>query len=88
MNVCKYKIAIADKIKWCFYGIIYNKTFGVNYIELYNCHKIFFINNKLSPSLNTSRNVDDINQEFTIHYFIYYIIKEIVKVLKRKSKLY
>lgn len=82
MNITKYKISIANQINWCLDNLIYKQKWK-NLDELYNCHKILFENNKLY--INWSIN-DDTTQEFTIHHFIYYIIKEIVKVIKRNSK--
>lgn len=84
INVINYKISIANQINWCLNRIDYSKTWN-NIDELYNCYKIIYKNNKLYPQLN-GRGIDDITQEFTIHHFIYYLIKEVVKVFKRKSK--
>lgn len=80
-NISKYKIYIADKINLCINGVSYDKSIHFN--ELYTSHKIIFKNNKLQLSGGC---IDDISQEFTVHHFIYYIIKEIVKVIKRNSK--
>ena len=85
INVINYKISIAKQINWCLNHIDYNKTWN-NIDELYNCHKIVFKNNKLYPQLSVTEYIDDnIMQEFTIHHFIYYLIKEVVKVFKRRS---
>jgi hypothetical protein len=84
INVSNYKISISKQINWCLDNLIYKEKWK-NIDELYNCYKIVFKNNKLYPGLNWSMD-DDIRQEFTIHHFIYYLIKEVVKVFKRNSK--
>jgi len=84
INITNYKMSIAKQINWCLDNLIYKQKWN-NLNELYNCHKIVFKKNKLYPGLNCYMN-DDITQEFTIHHFIYYLIKEVVKVFKRKSK--
>lgn len=84
-NNSKYKIYIADRINYCINGYLsYEKSIHFN--ELYNSHKIIFKNNNIFPRLQLSGSgIDDISQEFTVHHFIYYIIKAIVKVIKRNS---
>lgn len=84
INITKYKMSITKQINWCLDNLVYKEKWN-NLDELYNCHKIVFKNNKLYPGMNWSMN-DDITQEFSIHHFIYYLIKEIVKVFKRNSK--
>lgn len=84
INVSKYKILITKQINWCLDNLVYKEKWR-NIDELYNCHKIVLKNNKLYPHLNWSI-PNDITQEFTIHHFIYYLIKEVVKVFKRNSK--
>jgi hypothetical protein len=84
INIINYKISIAKQINWCLNHIDYNKTWN-NIDELYNCYKLVFKNNKLYPQLSGT-DIDDIMQEFTIHHFIYYLIKEVVKIFKRRSK--
>lgn len=80
-KISNYKIYIANKLKFSICGVSYNKSIHFN--ELYNSHKILFKHNKLQLSRTC---IDDISQEFTVQHFIYYIIKEIVKVVKRNSK--
>ena len=79
--ICNYKLSIATQMNWYFDidNVDYYKRKWKNINELYNCHKIVFNNNKLYPPLNWI--ADDITQEFTIHHFIYYIIKE-VRIIK------
>ena len=85
ISISKYKIFIVSKIDECINGVSYEKSIHFN--ELYASHKIIFKNNKLCPRLQLSGSgTDDNSQEFTVHHFIYYIIKEIVIVIKRNSK--
>lgn len=85
ISISTYKIFIAAKINECINGISYEKSIHFN--ELYASHKTIFKNNKICPRLQLSGSgIDDISQEFTVHHFIYYIIKEIVIVIKRNSK--
>lgn len=83
IDICKYKIYICNKIDW------YIKNMCVEYFnlnELYKCHKIAFKNNKLYYPSRSMCQIDITKQKFTIHHFIYYLITEAVKVIKRNSK--
>jgi hypothetical protein len=82
VSISKYKIYIADKIKLYINNISHLKSIDI--YEIYRCHKILFKTNNLIPQLNMNV-IDNINQPFTIHHFIYYIIKEISNIYKRNS---
>lgn len=85
INVAKYKIFIAKQINWSLDNLVEYNEKWMNIDELYNCHKIVFEYNELYPRLNRD-GIDNIRQYFTIHHFLYYLIKQIVKIFKRTSK--
>lgn len=83
IKICKYKIYICNRIDW------YIKNMCLEYFnlnEIYRCHKIIFKNNKLWYPSRSICQIDIAKQKFTIHHFIYYLITESVKVIKRNSK--
>jgi hypothetical protein len=57
-----------------------------NFNEIYRCHKIIYKNNKLWYPTTSMCQIDIAKQNFTIHHFIYYLITEAAKVIKRNSK--
>lgn len=83
INICKYKIYICNRIDW-YIKKIFSEYINLN--EIYRCHKIIFKNNKLWYPSTSMCQIDITNQNFTIHHFIYYLITEAVKVIKRNSK--
>ncbi len=63
--------------------------YGKHLDNLYNCHNILFKHDIMYYPTSTSYAIPKselINQEFTIHHFIYYLIFEAVKIYKRQSK--
>lgn len=89
-NNCIYKVYIINTIDWCIKNISdekFNDNSNNLMNKLYNCHKILFQNNEIwYPTVIPQCEI--INQEFTIQHFIYFIIVEVVKVHKRRSKMF
>lgn len=89
IDICKYKICISNIVeKFITHGsqIKYGKRLN----NLYNSHNILFKHDETFMWYPT-RSIEQPKvkrQEFTIHHFIYYLIDEAVKILKRRSKRY
>jgi hypothetical protein len=86
-DIYKYKIYISNMIsKFITHGshIEYEKCFN----NLYNCHNLLFKNdeNDMWYPTRSMKQSEVKQQEFTIHHFIYYLIAEAVKIMKRQSK--
>lgn len=82
-NICNYKISISKKIKWYIDNDNQNRYIDIN--EIYNCYKIVFDEDKLWPRY--SYNISTSNMEFTIHHFIYYIVRMQSNAFKMVSSI-
>lgn len=84
--ICKYKIIISNLIqKFITYDS--QMEYGKRVNNLYECHNIIYKKGIMHYPVRSLLIIDAvIKQEFTIHHFIYYLIYEAVRIIKRRSK--
>lgn len=84
-NICKYKIIISNLMQKF---ITYDSSmeYGKLVNNLYECHNIIYKKNLMYYPTRSIIDAEIIKQTFTIHHFIYYLIYEAVRIIKRRSK--